>query len=198
MRTFTIVLLNLFVISNCIAQNFLRDEGESGINLGARYTGLATGSLIEVQPSYTLDGRFDLGASLGFQTVQNSDEVGLSFVPSVSYLVYRGDRGFPVSVNLNGTYQYTSFNEGKTRNSIFSFSTTLLYELEISDFSLFPGFSLGYLNARTNFVGINTFEESELWWAVSATAQMDRFWLKPEIRIRKAETRFSLGLGYLL
>jgi len=175
-KFFTIIFLIAHSVS-LRGQNYLRPIDSSGVNIDLQYSALSNFNIYGILPSYTINGRIDLGIGYGYQKHKTNSSTTLSnhsYNFSVGYLLLKqGHNNKPINLNIEASYQINNFTDhddaGKEYKQLLGFS----FLRKNSDlFSLLINYEIAYRKPlATNHIPLrpdgtisNTFSFTCLLW----------------------------------
>lgn len=194
-----ILSLFLFVFSiELYSQNIFFKENESGFHAAAQFSSSDGSTLFAIIPGYTLNGKLTFGLGLGFEENSSADLSSTAIRPFISYLALKQGNSNPVSVALNGGYQYNTFSDydGLTAGSI-RLGAGIFHQINVSNnFDLLPGGSVGWGRTTVKFQGLSE-SESAINYGLSLSGKFNKFYVTPSLTFSEGNSNFDLILGII-
>lgn len=204
MKKIFLPLIVLTLLSRLNAQNYIFEEGQSGISFAGSYVtskndGVSSSSY-RIHPSYTFNGKLTFGVSASFNELSSSS--GIAITPNLSYVFYKktSDMGI-LNIGLSGSYSFQSFDQFNIKVS--ALGPLLSYQFNFGDqskISLLGRYVFG--NSQTSIknsdlsVGVN--QNS---YGFSVNFLSNNFYAEPSIafaeRDGKTLTVYGFSLGYI-
>ena len=199
MKNFLLPIL-LLASLNLLSQNYLFDTNSSGFSVGGQLTSNNGSTLIAAIPSYTSNGKLTFGFGIGYESNDDLDLNSTAIKPSISYLVLKqGENNNPVSVGLNGSFQYNTFSDfdGLTGNTI-GFGASLHHEINASEtVKIIPGGAVGWNKITIRQDGNNIGDDIGITYGILGTVAFNKFYVEPSLLFSEGNSVFVLSFGII-
>ena len=150
-----ILVIFVILVSNIMfAQVELFNINENGINFEYEKKSVPSAKKSSLYLGYILNGKLAFNVSFSHYYYDISNVEVISFAPSLGYLLLRQNENMPISLILNGEYEFgyaPIFGIDYNLNSI-SFNSKTLHLFKISDkFKIIPSVQLLWRYSVKNF-----------------------------------------------
>lgn len=194
-----LIIFFLFFSFSLQSQNYLFEQGQSGFGIGGQLTSFEGSTLIGFLPSYTINGKLNLGLTIGFED-GDGDLNSTAIRPNASFLILKqGEDNNPVSVGLNSALQYNTFSNIDDFTSItYGLGATIHHEIKAHEtIKVIPGFALGWNRINFYFDGDKLDDDSAIVYGILGTVAFNQFYVEPSLFFSEGNSQFSFLLGYI-
>jgi len=179
-------------------QNILMSDGIDSWHAGAEFAYNTFETFYAIQPGYTFDDRLTLGFALG----KNNDVVNkinsTLFRPSISYLlVKQSEESLPISIELNGAYQFDYVNQVMFNTQSILFGGGIYHEIDaVEGVKIIPGAIIGGRRAISG-PNIRFRESAVLSYGLQASLLWNTYYLTPRLTVQDGVSTISATVGLI-
>lgn len=199
MKHFFTLLLLIGIITGINAQNIFFKEAESGFHVGGQFQSSNGTTLLGIIPGYTSNGKLTFGLGIGFEDFNGLLGSSTAVFPFISYLALKQDDSNPVSVAINGQYQYNTFSDLDLTANTISLGAGIYHQIAAgNNFDLIPGGGVGWgrLTLKdTTFGGSES--SSGITYRLSLSGKFNKFYVTPNLLFSDGNSQFVLQLGII-
>lgn len=195
-----LILFFIIISVTSYSQNYLFDVNSSGFSIGGQLTSTDGSTLFAVFPAYTSNGKLSVGLGIGYESNNRIDVHSSAIKPNFSYLVMKqGENENPVSVALNGSYQFNTFSKpkGQTASTI-GFGGSFHHKIQVSEtVQIIPGAAVGWNRVSVRRDGAYSGDDSGIVYGLLGTLKYKKLYFEPAIYFRDGNSIINLSAGLI-